>query len=109
MALPFVSESVYVLAGVSAWSRGCGYRGTARGRSDRVCEKIGEGWSWLWALAAVRTLAITISTFNVTFGADWTVLAGSASSAAIWRSLLHIAHADEHTRATAPIRSGRSA
>ncbi len=40
----------------------------------------------------------------------WFAFAGSALIlAAIWRSLLHIAHADEHTRATAPIRSGRSA
>lgn len=33
----------------------------------------------------------------------WFAFAGSALIlAAIWRSLLHIAHADEHTRATAP-------
>ena len=37
-------------------------------------DEIREGWSWLWAHAAVRTLAITIFTFNVTFGAAWSVL-----------------------------------
>ena len=46
----------------------------ARGRSARMRDEIREGWSWLWAHAAVRTLAITIFTFNVTFGAAWSVL-----------------------------------
>jgi predicted MFS family arabinose efflux permease len=39
-----------------------------------VLEDIREGWRWLWAHPAVRTLAITIFTFNVTFGAAWSVL-----------------------------------
>ena len=40
----------------------------------------------------------------------WFAFAGSALIlAAIWRSLLNIAHADEHARVSAPIRSGRSA
>jgi hypothetical protein len=30
-----------------------------------VRDDIREGWRWLWAHAAVRTLAITIFTFNV--------------------------------------------
>ncbi len=33
-----------------------------------------EGLRWLWNHAAVRTLTITIVTFNVTFGAAWSVL-----------------------------------
>jgi predicted MFS family arabinose efflux permease len=74
MALPFVTESVCVLAGVLLITRvrlpphGAG-RGHARVRDD-----IREGWRWLWAHAAVRTLAITIFAFNVTFGAAWSVL-----------------------------------
>ena len=74
MALPFVSESVCVLAGVLLISRVRLPGHGARGRSARVCDEIREGWSWLWAHAAVRTLAITIFTFNVTFGAAWSVL-----------------------------------
>jgi MFS family permease len=35
---------------------------------------IAEGMRFLWGHAAVRTLAITIVTFNVTFGAAWSVL-----------------------------------
>ena len=73
MALPFASESVCVLAGIAAISKvrlqAHGARGHARVRDD-----IRDGWRWLWAHAAVRTLAITIFTFNVTFGAAWSVL-----------------------------------
>ncbi len=74
MALPFASESVCVLAGmVLIWRVQLPAHG-ARGRHARVRDDIREGWRWLWAHAAVRTLAITIFTFNVTFGAAWSVL-----------------------------------
>jgi MFS family permease len=73
-ALPFISESVLVLAGVVLISRVRLPVHGARGRHARVREDIREGWRWLWAHAAVRTLAITIFTFNVTFGAAWSVL-----------------------------------
>jgi MFS family permease len=74
MALPFVSEGVCVLAGMLLITRVRLPVHGARGRSARVRDEIREGWSWLWAHAAVRTLAITIFTFNVTFGAAWSVL-----------------------------------
>ena len=74
MALPFVSEAVCVLAGMLLITRVRLPAHGARGRSARVRDEIREGWSWLWAHAAVRTLAITIFTFNVTFGAAWSVL-----------------------------------
>ena len=35
---------------------------------------ISEGLHWVWHHAAVRTLVLTIVTFNVTFGAAWSVL-----------------------------------
>lgn len=35
--------------------------------------EIGEGLRWLWAHAPVRTLAVTITLFNVTFGATMAV------------------------------------
>jgi len=79
MALPFVSESVCVLAGVLLISRvrlpghDAPGHGAPRPRA-RVRDEIREGWRWLWGHAAVRTLAITIFTFNVTFGAAWSVL-----------------------------------
>ena len=74
MAIPFVSETVCVLAGVLLISRVRLPAHVGRARAARVREDIREGWRWLWAHAAVRTLAITIFTFNVTFGAAWSVL-----------------------------------
>jgi MFS family permease len=74
MALPFVSESVCVLAGVLLISKVRLPAHGAPGQHNRVRDEIREGWRWLWEHAAVRTLAITIFTFNVTFGAAWSVL-----------------------------------
>jgi predicted MFS family arabinose efflux permease len=75
MALPFAAETVCVAAGLVLMTRvrlpAHGTRGQQRAR---VRDDIREGWQWLWAHAAVRTLAITIFTFNVTFGAAWSVL-----------------------------------
>jgi len=39
-----------------------------------VRHEVAEGIQWLWNHAAMRTLAITIVLFNVTFGAAWSVL-----------------------------------
>ena len=74
MALPFVSEGVCVLAGLLLIWRVRLPGHSARGRSARVRDEIREGWNWLRAHSAVRTLAITIFTFNITFGAAWSVL-----------------------------------
>jgi MFS family permease len=74
LALPFVGQSVCVLAGVLLVSRIRLPEPKAVRRPARVREDIREGWRWLWAHPAVRTLAITIFTFNVTFGAAWSVL-----------------------------------
>lgn len=74
MALPFVSETVCVLAGVLLIWRVRLPAPGARAPGSRVREEIREGWRWLWAHPAVRTLAITIFAFNVTFGAAWSVL-----------------------------------
>jgi len=46
----------------------------AGGNPSSVHKDIREGWRWLWAHPAVRTLAITIFAFNITFGAAWSVL-----------------------------------
>jgi len=73
-ALPFISETVCVLAGVMLISRIRLPVHGARNRHARVRDDIREGWRWLWEHPAVRTLAITIFTFNVTFGAAWSVL-----------------------------------
>lgn len=74
MAWPFVSEAVCVLAGVLLISRVRLPAHVGPARPARLRDDIREGWRWLWAHPAVRTLAITIFTFNVTFGAAWSVL-----------------------------------
>jgi MFS family permease len=74
MAFPFVTEAVCVLAGVLLILRVRLPAHRGRAAAARVREDIREGWRWLWAHPAIRTLAITIFTFNVTFGAAWSVL-----------------------------------
>jgi MFS family permease len=44
------------------------------GERSRLRREIADGMRWLWRHAAVRTLALTIVTFNVTYGAAWAVL-----------------------------------
>ena len=39
-----------------------------------ILKDIGEGVGWLWRHRAVRTLALTMVSFNITFGAAWSVL-----------------------------------
>ena len=40
----------------------------------RVWADMLEGFRWTWGNGPVRTLTLTIVTFNVTFGAAWSVL-----------------------------------
>ena len=42
--------------------------------SARLRADIAEGFRWVWHHAAIRTLVLTIFTFNITFGAAWSVL-----------------------------------
>jgi len=44
------------------------------GEPQHIRRDIAEGLRWLWHHAAVRTLTLTIVSFNVTFGAAWSVL-----------------------------------
>ena len=75
MALPFVTQAVLVGLGALLVSR---VALPAHGRSEetptRVRADIAEGLGWVWHHAAVRTLVLTIFTFNITFGAAWSVL-----------------------------------
>lgn len=74
MALPFVGELILVLAGALLVSK-IRLPAVSEPRVEqRVTDEIREGWRWLWAHPAIRTLALTILTFNVTYGAAWSVL-----------------------------------
>jgi len=77
---PFVSQAVLVGLGallISRLSLPAHARDPAtphRARAD-----IAEGFRWVLHHAAVRTLVLTICTFNITFGAAWSVLVLYAS------------------------------
>ncbi|MBO0824874.1 MAG: MFS transporter [Actinobacteria bacterium] len=74
LALPFISETVCVLGGLLLFTRVRLSANSGQSRIARVHQDIREGWRWLWNHPAIRTLAITIFTFNVTFGAAFSVL-----------------------------------
>ena len=73
-AWPFVTQAVLLALGASLVSR---MRLPARERPperSHVRRDIVEGLRWTWGNAAVRTLTLTIVSFNVTYGAAWSVL-----------------------------------
>jgi predicted MFS family arabinose efflux permease len=76
MASPFVAQGVLVAAGAALVSRVALPRAaTPSGSSHQhVGRDIAEGFSWVWHHAAVRTLVLTIFTFNITYGAAWSIL-----------------------------------
>jgi MFS family permease len=74
MAWPFFTQALCVALGAVLVSRMRVppiHRSTERSHLGR---DIREGFRWTWNHAAVRTLTLTIVTFNVTFGAAWSVL-----------------------------------
>jgi MFS family permease len=75
MVLPFVAHVVCLLLAAVLVSRlALPPHGVAKAERSHVRRDIAEGMRWLWDHAAVRTLTLTIVTFNVTFGAAWSVL-----------------------------------
>ncbi|WP_205528374.1 MFS transporter [Desertimonas flava] len=72
-AVPFVSQSVLVLLGVVLVGR---IAATPRVRegSGHLRRDVAEGFRWLLAHPPIRTLTLVIVTFNVTWGAAWSVL-----------------------------------
>jgi predicted MFS family arabinose efflux permease len=73
--LPFVTEAVLVAAAALLVSRITQPLHTrAPEVTSRIRQDIGDGFRWVLHHAAVRTLVLTIFTFNITFGAAWSVL-----------------------------------
>lgn len=73
--VPFVAQTLVMVLSALAVSRlVLPPHGVDRSTRSHVRREIAEGLRWLWGNAAVRTLALTIFTFNVTFGAAWSVL-----------------------------------
>ncbi|WP_206340145.1 MFS transporter [Blastococcus litoris] len=74
MAWPFVVQVVCLLLGALLVSRMVTPRLPAPEGPRHVGRDIAEGFRWTWHNPAVRTLTLAIVTFNVTYGAAWSVL-----------------------------------
>ncbi len=74
MAFPFVTQAVCLGLGVLLIARVTFPKPERAGEPQHLRRDIAEGVRWLWGNAAVRTLTLTIVSFNVTFGAAWSVL-----------------------------------
>jgi predicted MFS family arabinose efflux permease len=75
MALPFVGQAILVAAGALLVSRiALPRHGREPEHRSAIRREIAEGFHWVRHHAAVRTLVLTIFTFNITFGAAWSVL-----------------------------------
>ncbi|WP_199907675.1 MFS transporter [Nocardioides terrigena] len=75
MALPFIIQAVCVALGVVLVSRIGTPRGAVREHVEtHVRQDIAEGVRWLGGNKPVRTLALVIVAFNVTWAAPWSVL-----------------------------------
>ena len=80
MILPFAANAVAFVAGAILISRISSSIGAVRrdaseeGSGKGFGSELVEGIRWLWAHAAMRTLALTVFFFNITYGAAWGVL-----------------------------------
>ena len=73
--IPFVIQAACVAASALLASRVVlPPHGVEKAARSHVRREIAAGLRWLWHNPAVRTLALTIVAFNVTFGAAWSVL-----------------------------------
>jgi MFS family permease len=83
MALPFATNAVaFVLAALLIWRIGAVAGSVDRdagGQGSAFWSDLLEGLRWLAGNPAMRTLALTILAFNVTWGASWGVLVLYAS------------------------------
>jgi MFS family permease len=71
---PFAATAACYLLGAVLVSRIALPRREATGSGRSVRAEVAEGVRWLWHHPPIRTLAITIVLFNITFGAAWSVL-----------------------------------
>jgi MFS family permease len=74
MAWPFVAQAVCLVLGAVLISRMVVPPLTRPEGPRHIGRDIAEGFRWTWGNSAVRTLTLAIVTFNVTYGAAWSVL-----------------------------------
>jgi predicted MFS family arabinose efflux permease len=74
VALPFMADAILAIAAAALLARMVPKPWTRpEGASRRIGQEIAEGFTWLWKHPPVRTLALTIFAFNVTFWAPYSV------------------------------------
>jgi hypothetical protein len=78
-AWPFLVQAVCIALGAVLITRMAVPRLPRPETPSHLRRDIAEGFRWTWGNGAVRTLTITIVTFNVTYGAAWSVLVLYAS------------------------------
>jgi MFS family permease len=74
MVFPFAVQAACVALGALLVSRIVATPAPAKIDRSHVRRDVVEGLRWLWGHPPMRTLAITITFFNITFGAAWSVL-----------------------------------
>ena len=74
-AWPFLAQAVIVTTALLlVWQIGTRKVSPTGPRNSRIRSDIREGLQWLLRHPPVRTLALTILSFNITWGAGWSVL-----------------------------------
>jgi MFS family permease len=73
-AWPFLVQAVCIALGAVLVSRMAVPPLERPATRSHIGRDIAEGFRWTWGNSAVRTLTLTIVTFNVTYGAAWSVL-----------------------------------
>ncbi len=74
-AWPFLAQAVIVTTALLlVWQIGTRNVSSSGPRNSRIRSDIREGFRWLLRHPPVRTLALTILSFNITWGAGWSVL-----------------------------------
>jgi MFS family permease len=73
-AWPFLTQSLCVALGAVLVSRMRLPAMQRRHEASHLRQDVLEGLRWTWRHAAIRTLTLTIVTFNITWGAAWSVL-----------------------------------
>lgn len=75
MALPFVGQALLVgFAALLVRHIALPVHGRHPEATTSISDEIVAGWRWVRAHAAVRTLVLTVFSFNITYGAAWSVL-----------------------------------
>jgi MFS family permease len=74
VATPFITWAVLVAVGALLVTRVRAPAIERPGGRSHLRRDIHEGLTWTWRHSAVRTLTLTIVTFNITWGAAWSVL-----------------------------------